>query len=51
MKRLIVSLVSAVTLLVLVNGVQAQDQLVPAGTLLQWHYVITEFLVGDGVGG
>jgi len=35
MKRLIVSLVSAVTLLVLVNGVQAQDQLVPAGTLLQ----------------
>ena len=35
MKRLIVSLVSAVTLLVLANGVQAQDLLVPAGTLLQ----------------
>ena len=35
MKRLIVSLVSAVTLLVLANGVKAQDLLVPAGTLLQ----------------
>ena len=35
MKRLIVSLVSAVTLLVLASGVQAQDLLVPAGTLLQ----------------
>ncbi|HEV2101170.1 MAG TPA: hypothetical protein VGR58_00195 [Candidatus Acidoferrum sp.] len=35
MKRLIVSLVSAVTLLVLANGVHAQDLLVPAGTLLQ----------------
>jgi hypothetical protein len=35
MKRLIVLLVSAVTLLVLANGVQAQDLLVPAGTLLQ----------------
>src|SRR5882724_9176193 len=35
MKRLIVYLVSAVTLLVLANGVQAQDLLVPAGTLLQ----------------
>ena len=35
MKRLIVSLVSAVTLLVLAAGVQAQDLLVPAGTLLQ----------------
>jgi hypothetical protein len=35
MKRLIVSLVSAVALLVLANGVQAQDLLVPAGTLLQ----------------
>ncbi|HET7105286.1 MAG TPA: hypothetical protein VFI38_00635 [Candidatus Acidoferrum sp.] len=35
MKRLIVSLVSAATLLVLANGVQAQDLLVPAGTLLQ----------------
>jgi hypothetical protein len=35
MKRLIVSLVSAVTLLVLANEVHAQDLLVPAGTLLQ----------------
>jgi hypothetical protein len=35
MKRLIVSLVSAVTLLVLATGVRAQDLLVPAGTLLQ----------------
>jgi hypothetical protein len=35
MKRLIVSLVSAVTLLVLATGVHAQDLLVPAGTLLQ----------------
>lgn len=35
MKRLIVSLVSAVTLLVLAAGVHAQDLLVPAGTLLQ----------------
>jgi hypothetical protein len=35
MKRLIVSLVSAVTLLVLAMGVHAQDLLVPAGTLLQ----------------
>src|SRR5260221_12120529 len=35
MKRLIVSLVSAVTLLALANAVQAQDLLVPAGTLLQ----------------
>ena len=35
MKRLIISLVSAVTLLVLANGVHAQDLLVPAGTLLQ----------------
>ncbi len=35
MKRLIVSLVSAVTLLVLASGVHAQDLLVPAGTLLQ----------------
>ena len=35
MKRLIVSLVSAVTLLVLASGVRAQDLLVPAGTLLQ----------------
>jgi hypothetical protein len=35
MKRLIVSLVSALTLLVLANGVHAQDLLVPAGTLLQ----------------
>jgi len=35
MRRLIVSLVSAVTLLVLAATVQAQDLLVPAGTLLQ----------------
>jgi len=35
MKRLIGLLVSAVTLLVLVPGIHAQDQLVPAGTLLQ----------------
>jgi hypothetical protein len=35
MKRLIVSLVSAVALLVLATGVLAQDLLVPAGTLLQ----------------
>jgi hypothetical protein len=35
MKRLIVMLVSAVALLVLVPGIHAQDQLVPAGTLLQ----------------
>src|SRR5580765_8625955 len=35
MKRLIVMLVSAVALLVLAEGVHAQDQLVPAGTLLQ----------------
>ena len=35
MKRLIVSLVSAATLLVLATGVHAQDLLVPAGTLLQ----------------
>jgi hypothetical protein len=35
MKRLIVSLVSAVALLVLATGVHAQDLLVPAGTLLQ----------------
>ena len=35
MKRLIISLVSAVTLLVLATGVHAQDLLVPAGTLLQ----------------
>jgi len=35
MKRLIVALVSAVTLLVLATGVHAQDLLVPAGTLLQ----------------
>jgi hypothetical protein len=35
MKRLIVCLVSAVTLLVLAAGVRAQDLLVPAGTLLQ----------------
>jgi hypothetical protein len=35
MKRLIVSLVSAVALLVLAAGVRAQDLLVPAGTLLQ----------------
>jgi hypothetical protein len=35
MKRLIVLLVSAVTLLVLATGVHAQDLLVPAGTLLQ----------------
>src|SRR5882724_622227 len=35
MKRLIVSFVSAVTLLVLASGVHAQDLLVPAGTLLQ----------------
>ncbi|MHB8501478.1 MAG: hypothetical protein ACYDCG_09680 [Candidatus Acidiferrales bacterium] len=35
MKRLIGMLVSAVALLVLAEGVYAQDQLVPAGTLLQ----------------
>lgn len=35
MKRLIGILVSAVALLVLAEGVHAQDQLVPAGTLLQ----------------
>jgi hypothetical protein len=35
MKRLIVLLVSTVTLLVLATGVHAQDLLVPAGTLLQ----------------
>ncbi|HKM68370.1 MAG TPA: hypothetical protein VJX70_14460 [Candidatus Acidoferrum sp.] len=35
MRRLIVSLVSAVTLLVLAATVHAQDLLVPAGTLLQ----------------
>jgi hypothetical protein len=35
MKRLIVILVSAVALLVLVPAIHAQDQLVPAGTLLQ----------------
>jgi hypothetical protein len=35
MKRLIVLLVSAVTLLVLATGAHAQDLLVPAGTLLQ----------------
>jgi len=35
MKRLIGMLVSAVALLVLAEGVHAQDQLVPAGTLLQ----------------
>jgi hypothetical protein len=35
MKRLIGMLVSAVVLLVLVPGIRAQDQLVPAGTLLQ----------------
>jgi hypothetical protein len=35
MKRLIVLLVSTVTLLVLAAGVHAQDLLVPAGTLLQ----------------
>src|SRR5246127_3832314 len=35
MKRLIISLVSAITLLVLATGVHAQDLLVPAGTLLQ----------------
>jgi hypothetical protein len=35
MKRLIGMLVSAVVLLVLAEGVHAQDQLVPAGTLLQ----------------
>jgi hypothetical protein len=35
MKRLIAILVSAVALLVLVSAIHAQDQLVPAGTLLQ----------------
>jgi hypothetical protein len=35
MKRLIAILVSAVALLVLVPAIHAQDQLVPAGTLLQ----------------
>lgn len=35
MKRLIAVLVSAVALLVLVPGIRGQDQLVPAGTLLQ----------------
>ena len=35
MKRLIAILVSAVALLVLVPVIHAQDQLVPAGTLLQ----------------
>lgn len=35
MRRLIVILVSAVALLVLVPAIRAQDQLVPAGTLLQ----------------
>jgi len=35
MKRLIGMLVSAVALLMLVPGIHAQDQLVPAGTLLQ----------------
>ena len=35
MKRLIVILVSAAALLVLVPAIHAQDQLVPAGTLLQ----------------
>jgi hypothetical protein len=35
MKRLIGMLVSVMALLVLVSGIHAQDQLVPAGTLLQ----------------
>lgn len=35
MKRLIVSLVGAMALLVSAAGIRAQDQLVPAGTLLQ----------------
>jgi hypothetical protein len=35
MKRLIVSLVGAMALLVSATGIRAQDQLVPAGTLLQ----------------
>jgi len=35
MKRLIVSSVGAMALLVLATGIRAQDQLVPAGTLLQ----------------
>jgi len=35
MKRLIVSLVGAMALLVSATGIHAQDQLVPAGTLLQ----------------
>jgi len=35
MKRLIAILVSAVALLVLVPAIHSQDQLVPAGTLLQ----------------
>src|ERR1700757_4434433 len=35
MKRLIISLVSAVALLVLASAIHAQDLLVPAGTLLQ----------------
>jgi hypothetical protein len=35
MKRLIVSLVGAMALLVSASGIRAQDQLVPAGTLLQ----------------
>ncbi len=35
MKRLIVSLVGAMALLVSAGGIRAQDQLVPAGTLLQ----------------
>jgi len=35
MKRLIISLVSALALLVFASGVHAQDLLVPAGTLLQ----------------
>jgi len=54
MKRLIVLLVSTVTLLVLATGVHAQDLLVPAGTLLQCtmsepNFSSTTASVGDPV--
>ena len=51
MKRLIVSLVGAMALLVSATGIRAQDQLVPAGTLLQCTLDEPNFSSAtDGVG-